>query len=536
MANETVESTVQQAPSGIQINPNVGPMKVDDGEIIFLSEYEKLTRGIIFDTDSYKPSMGPQYPPEVCVVNSYGESRGGEFEEVMHVGVQPYLDKLHEGVNMRELNIAREMWEAHGVPFRAAAYDMWKRIVNDFGGRIPLAIRAVPEGSVMPTRNPLFRVWNTGGKSTRGLTTWIETPLLRSTWYMSSVATTSWQIRQLIAGYYDKAVDDGTNDPGFNFRLHDFGARGVSSQESAQMGGAAHILTGWMGTDTYVAVPFLVDHYSANPAMTAFSIPAMEHSTVTAWGKDREEDAVYNMVETYGREGGLVAAVGDSYNIYNFTDMCTKADGKIAKLVKERKCLLVLRPDSGEPQAVLPEMLKIIERNAGSKTNKMGYKVLNDFRIIWGDGIDMQQISRILNLVVNIMGYSPENFAFGMGGALLQVINRDSQQYAMKCSAVQLDDGSWRNVYKQPLGVVSKNSKQGLVETFFSQTEDALYVRDIRDTESIERLHLKPLMETVFEDGKITKKWSIEEVRHNATCPFVNATQGHSAGVYAPMV
>lgn len=140
---------------------------------------------------------------------------------------------------------------------------------------------------------------------------------------MSSVATTSWHIRELIGDYYDKAVDDGRNDPGFNFRLHDFGSRGVSSLDSAQMGGAAHLLTGWMGTDTYVAVPFLVDHYRANPAATAFSIPAMEHSTVTSWGREGERDAVLNMIRNYGREGGLLAAVGDSYNIFEFTQMCT---------------------------------------------------------------------------------------------------------------------------------------------------------------------------------------------------------------------
>lgn len=136
-----------------QINPNAGAMKID-GEIVFASEYEKLTRSTVFDTDSYKPSMSPQYPDNVSVVNSYGESRGGVFEDVMHLGVQPVIDKLAEGVNMREVNFAREMWEAHGVPFRHAAYEMWKHIVNEHGGRLPLTIRAVPEGAVLPTRNP----------------------------------------------------------------------------------------------------------------------------------------------------------------------------------------------------------------------------------------------------------------------------------------------------------------------------------------------------------------------------------------------
>jgi len=47
----------------------------------------------------------------------------------------------------------------------------------------------------------------------------------------------------------------------------------------------------------------------------AFSIPASEHSTITAWGEAHELDAYANILENCPE--GLVACVSDSYDIYN---------------------------------------------------------------------------------------------------------------------------------------------------------------------------------------------------------------------------
>jgi nicotinamide phosphoribosyltransferase len=526
------EATVAKETN--QINPNAGPMRVD-GEIIFRQEWDGMVQKLPFNTDSYKPPMEGQYPPEVDVVNSYVESRGTDYPEDLMVfaGSQPWVNAAEEGINMRDVNMAREMWAAHGIPF---PYDMWKSVVVDHGGRLPLHIRAIPEGTVLPSRNVLATVHNLGGRPTRGLTTWAETTYLSSIWYMSSVATESWHIKKLISSYYEQSVADGVNDPSLLFRLHDFGFRGVAPG-AAGAGGGAHMIAGFMGTDTYAAIPFLVRNYRADPAMVGYSIPAMEHSTVTSWGRENEYRSFDNMTDLYAGEGKLYAMVIDSYDAEAAVRYITDPNGHIVKTLKEKGGICVLRPDSGDPVALLSKLIQIVAKNVGYTTNSKDYKILNHFRFIWGDGINRLNIETILRNLVGVMGFSAENFAFGMGGALLQKQDRDRLQFAMKCSAVQLNDGSWRNVYKQPAGVISKNSKQGLVETFVSADGD-LYVRDIRDSKSITDHNLTPLMEDVFSMGQVMRRWTLAEARENAQLDrvYLNALQGHSAGVYAPMV
>ena len=519
-----------------QINPNAGPMRVDN-EIVFLQEYDKMTSSIPFQTDSYKPSMDPQYPAEVETVHSYVESRGGIHDHVVMAGSQPYIDALAEGTNLREINLAREYWAAHGVPF---PYDMWKTVVNDFGGRIPLRIRAVPEGMVLPNRNVLATVENVGGRATRAMTTWVETKYLSHIWYMSTVATNSWFIKELIGAYYEVSVDAGAEDPSLMFRLHDFGYRGVAPG-AGPAGGCAHLFN-FMGTDTFGAIPYAVRHYEADPALTAYSIPAMEHSTVTSWGREREGAAFDNMTDTYAvNSSSLYAMVIDSYNPPDAVNYITNPNGHIVQKLKATGATCVLRPDSGDPVSVLPQLIKIVAQNVGFTTNKKGYKILNHFRFIWGDGIDALAIESILRTMVGVMGFSAENFAFGMGGRLLQVVNRDDLEFAMKCSAVRLTDGSWRNVYKQPAGVISKNSKQGLVETFVAgngwhDEPGKLYVRDIRDQESIKKMDLQSLLVDVFDTGTVKARWDLERVRKNTQIVYDNAEKGHSAGVYASLI
>lgn len=513
-----------------QIDPNAGPMSVD-GESVFRQEYQQITQSLPFYTDGYKPSMDPQYPPEVELVRSYGESRGGDVPAVMMAGNQVFIDKLAEGTNMREVNFAREYWEAQGTYF---PYEMWKTVVNVYGGRIPLHIRALPEGILVPSRNPMVTVENIGGKATRALTTWVETGGLSHLWYMSTVATNGYWMKQLISKYYDISVDDGANDPGMAFKDNDFGWRGVAPGAGIY-GGGAHTFNS-MGTDTFGAIPFMCWHYGASPSQVGFTIPAMEHSTVTSWGRDREFDAYLNMAKTYAGHGKIFAIVIDSYDAEAAVEWITNPDGPFVELMEEKGGLCVLRPDSQNPTELLPILARIVARNVGYTTNKKGYKIFNIFRFIWGDGITKETINRIYNMMVTIMGFSAENYAFGQGGAKLQLVGRDDYEFAYKCSAVGLKDGNWRDVYKQPKGVIGKNSKKGLVETFVSQKDGRLYVRDLRDHASINALELTPLMHTVFNTGAVKKRWSLPEVRENTKLIYQNAEVGHSEGVYPPMV
>merc|ERR1740138_583736 len=86
----------------------------------------------------------------------------------------------------------------------------------------------------------------------------------------------------------------------------------------------------------------------------AFSIPASEHSTITSWGKDRELDAMRNMLESYPE--GLVACVSDSFDIFNACENLwgTELKSLIEKRPEATGGCLVVRPDSGEPTEIVP--------------------------------------------------------------------------------------------------------------------------------------------------------------------------------------
>lgn len=184
---------------------------------------------IILDTDSYKASHWLQYPPNTTKVFSYIESRGGRHDATVTVmfGLQYYLMKyLRNPATIQDVYEAEEFFAAHGEPFNKAG---WLHIVNEHNGYLPLKVRAVPKGTVVPTHNVLATVENTCPHCF-WVTSWVETMLLRI-WYPITVATESRFIKSIIKSYLELTADDPAAE--LPFKLHDFGSRGVSSQESA---------------------------------------------------------------------------------------------------------------------------------------------------------------------------------------------------------------------------------------------------------------------------------------------------------------
>lgn len=468
------------------------------------------TKNIVIDTDSYKGTMAPQYLPGTQYVYSYIMARkGGVFDETMFFGLQPILKTLTKRVTKKMVDEAEIIWKANGLklqrePFTDEAGQLvngWNYIVNELKGKLPLEIRAVAEGLVIPTANVLATCVNTD-PTLRWLTTWVETSMLR-VWYPITVGTLSWELKEEIKDWLIKSGDIG----GLLFKLHDFGSRGVSSHESAEIGSAAHLMN-FYGTDTLVALPYLIEHYNADPEkdILGVSIPASEHSTMTSWGREREADAYKNMIDKFGAKGAIFSVVSDSYNIFKATDEIWGQ--KLKTSVIDSGATLVIRPDSGDPIEVLREMLRTLEKNFGVIKNNKGFKVLNSVRIIWGDGIDRLAISSILSYVVGFLGYSADNFAFGMGGGLLQKVNRDDLKFAMKCSAIGVQENNelvWKDVYKDPITDHGKKSIFGRVSLY--KGADGKYFSGVAEG--------KDELVTVFKNGKITKRYTMNEVRAN---------------------
>jgi nicotinamide phosphoribosyltransferase len=460
----------------------------------------KLAKNLILNTDSYKVSMFKQYPAGTTGVYSYIESRGGRYDRTVFFGLQAFIKEyLLEPITQADIDIAEEILTAHGEPFNRAG---WQYILDKHRGYLPVVIRAVPEGTVVPVKHVLATIENTDPECF-WLTTWLETALLRAVWYGTTVATQSYTIKQVILDYLERTGDPSTID----FKLHDFGARGVSSLESAGIGSAAHLVN-FMGTDTISGVLFAREYYGAGIA--GFSIPAAEHSTITSWGRDNEVKAYENMLTQFAKPGAILAVVSDSYDIYNAASKLWGED--LRRRVVDSGATVVIRPDSGDPVEVNRRLVEILGEKFGYTTNAKGFKVLNNVRLIQGDGINELTVRSILGAFM-AMGWSADNIAFGMGGALLQIVDRDTQRFAMKCSAAEVN-GKWIDVVKDPVTDAGKKSKAGRVTLWTNGTGE--YVSSVDEPKQwADRGWTKALV-PVFWDGKLENEITFEQVRANA--------------------
>lgn len=450
------------------------------------------------NTDSYKLTHSRQYPDGTRNVLSTIEARGTSIpgiNKTLFFGLQPALLNLAKRVTEQDIEEMISVSAAHGVPFDE---DLWDTILVKHQGRIPLKIEALPEGSLVPHRVPMVRITSTDPKMS-SLVSHFETQLLRAVWYPTTVATISNDIYQMMVRDFGHTVDDISE---IRFKLHDFGARGASSAETAALGGMAHLLS-FRGTDTVSSMLMAKNVYNADISKIGFSIPASEHSTMTSWGKVGEVDAYRRMVELYAKPGAIFACVCDSYDLFNAISIW-KTSG-LFDLVKQRDATVVIRPDSGDPTVIPVQVIERLMRLEGYTTNKKGYDVLPPhIRVIQGDGVNRDSIKTILtNMTVRNMSLS--NIAFGMGGALLQKVDRDTFKFAQKASAIQDSDGNWKPIFKDPITDPGKRSHRGIVNVFRGMSD--YFSED--NSPSI----LEGAFKTVFENGVCKNLENFEQIR-----------------------
>jgi len=502
---------------------------------------------ILLLSDSYKVSHWKQYPAGTEYVYSYFESRGcvnKGWDSVCFFGLQYFIKRylLGQVVTKEKIDEAEDIYKDH---FGSDLFyrEGWEYILNQHGGKLPIAIKAVPEGMVIPNKTVLFTMENTDPKCF-WLTNFLET-LLVQVWYPMTVCTNSRYQKISIQKYLEET---GTTDwaipGGTAFKLHDFGFRGVSSVESAAIGGCAHLVN-FLGTDTVASLVCAKKYYGEKGA-AGNSIPASEHSTITSWGVDGECAAMKNMLESY--PSGLVACVSDSFDIWR---ACRDYwGGQLKDLIKGRITdtsfgRLVVRPDSGDPADTCSSILKILceQFKEDVTTSSTGHKVLPPYiRVIQGDGVDWESIPKILQRLKDD-GFAAENIAFGSGGALLQKLNRDTFKCAFKCSEITIK-GQKRDVFKDPITDKGKASKKGRLTLQLAADTNGFTEEDKYKPRSEDSgvpggtgfLHYTPdgdyvtvasgkgdpakdVLVEVFRDGALMKEWTLKEIRVRADIP-----------------
>ena len=463
---------------------------------------------LVLLADAYKYAHHKLYYPGTTEIYSYLESRGGMFDETVFFGLQYFLKEYLAG----EAFTQAELDEADGfllqVFGRNDVFDKSKfqYILDKYNGRLPVKIKAVAEGTRVPVGNVLMTIENTDPEC-YWLTNFLET-LLMQVWYPCTVATLSNQIRKIVTGYYAETATNGA-EAGIDFVLNDFGFRGVSSVESAKLGGAAHLLN-FSGSDNLAGSAMAINYYDAQKVY-GLSIPATEHSICTLLGEEGELEVFKHILKTFPT--GIIACVSDSYNIFRACEEYWGEDLKAQILGREGT--LVIRPDSGDPVMTLLKIFEILFNKFGYTVNPKGYKVLPpQVRVIQGDGVNYESIKAIY-VALKQAGVSAENLALGMGGALLQKVDRDTQRFALKCSSAVIN-GREVNVEKSP---VEMNANGDLISSFKKSKSgrlklvkidgDFYTVAQAGNESRADELH------TVFENGEIVKQLTFEEVKAN---------------------
>lgn len=404
--------------------------------------------------DSYKAVHYLQYPEAKKMV-AYGEFRkpyndfiDGDARFVCYgirYVVETYLLKQW---TVDDVVQAKRFYKTHNAlntefPFPE---ELFLRFIKKNDGWFPIKFQALPEGTVAHIHTPVYQI-TAKGKYSR-LVTWFET-LLTHVWYPCTVATLSRKCRSILQAAFEKSAADSMFL--LESRLHDFGFRGTTSLQQAIIGGSAHLLS-FGGSDT-MAASYHVQYNLNGGKPVGTSIPATEHSVMTSWPSEKQ--AIRHAINTHGE--GVFAVVMDTYD---YTNALNNIMSDLKDLKEKKGGFMVYRPDSGDTVESVLEGLRAAEKTFGATVNAQGFKVLNGVGVIQGDGINVKDLGRIVNAVMEA-GFAASNVAYGMGSGLLHKHNRDTMSFATKLSYIKYANGEERDVMKRPSTDSTKFSLPG---------------------------------------------------------------------------
>lgn len=405
---------------------------------------------LLLSTDVYKVSHGDQYPEGTSKVYSYLCARKDfgktDVDKITFFGLQYYLEKyLSKGISHNDIYEFVYVYQSIAPLSQETIQRM--RYVADLG-YLPIEIKALPEMKEYPLQTPLLTITNTDPKA-YWLVNYIEGLMLKL-WYPCSVATRSKQYYELAKNYSELTCDNHDHLP---YCVHDFGYRSVSSEESAMLGGASHLLN-FSGSDTILGEYMLSKYYGIEKAK---SVPASEHSVMCSNGREGEFKSFERMLDLYPT--GIVSIVSDTYDLWNVLENYTE---KLKDRILARDGKVVFRPDSGNPPEIIRKALPILWDKFGGTINSKGYKVLNPkVGLIYGDGIYFERYEQILDEMKRA-GFASSNLVIGVGGLLLQNHSRDDFGFAQKTTYIEVN-GEPRNVFKDPITDRKKKSHKGLL-------------------------------------------------------------------------
>jgi nicotinamide phosphoribosyltransferase len=522
--------------------------------------------------DGYKCDHRRQYPSNSLLVFSNMTARGSRvagLEKVFFFGLQAFIKKHLLGD-----------WgdEFFSKPVEEVVASYNRRLTNYLGpnaigeqhirdlhalGYLPLEIWALPEGSAVNLRVPMFVMWNTDDRF-YWLTNAIETIISASIWGPCTSTTTAVMYRKILNSWANK-----TNPEMIDFvpwQGHDFSFRGHFGSEAAVMSAAGHLLA-FTGTDTVPAIDWLEEYYNANSdtELVGGSVGATEHSVMCMGGVDDEVGTFKRLISDL-YPNGIISIVSDTWDFWNVVD---PENGILVELkddVMARDGKVVIRPDSGDPVKIVsgytedeyevrdgkyyifdivshkngsptPYTKEITELEVkgmivclyeifGGTTTSKGYKQLDShIGAIYGDSITLERATQICERL-EAKGFASTNLVYGIGSFTYQgaitadaIITRDTHGFAVKSTYGELlVDGERKGIeiFKDPKtddGL--KKSAKGLIAVYedgdggFVMKDQATW-DEVRDCAFV----------NVFSDGKTVEEWSLAQIRQTVAKQF----------------
>lgn len=476
-----------------------------------MSIFNVLSSNFILDADSYKVSHWKQYPKDTKFLFSAITPRKAYKSESVHITEVVVFGAQMIAKMLDNIRITEEMIDEAEIEITEQGYEfpreLWEELV---GKKLPLRVKAVKDGTIVPTGNPIMTIENTKS-GFFWLVSYIETWVQRLLWKATTTASVSRSIKQILAN----GLKETSNSlDGLDYMLHNFGDRSSNGDTGAALIPGMSHLTSFHGTDCLQANRFIKKFYNTtSPAGS--SVDASEHSTMCASAdsvKRCDLESARMMIEqaeqNVNRLGWCITSVViDTYNDERFIKEYigeTELKDRIINLGGR----VVFRPDSGNPVTKPAEVVEWLMDIFGYTYNDKNFKVLPDYvRVIQGDGVDFDYFPKVIEEFKR-RNLSLENVVFGMGSGLTHGFGRDTFSFAMKATAKH-DGVQWSDLFKDPITDSGKRSQKGRVTTYKDSVGNIFTERDnLTDY----RTDVVDLLELIYNDG-ICNETTFEEVR-----------------------
>ncbi|WGH49586.1 nicotinate phosphoribosyltransferase [Alishewanella phage vB_AspM_Slicko01] len=519
--------------------------------------------------DVYKEFHVPAYHPAITKVYANYVSRSGKYSNTktdftVFGGLQGWIiDFLLGDWQEHFFNVSEDdaVYQHGRILSAMLGYKVdtsYLRSLHQLG-YLPLRIKALPEGTFVPYQVSPVTIENTV-EGFQWLTNMIETAFSTDAWAVQTSLTTS-------VAYYTQFIryarETGLDESFAAFQGHDFSARGLFGRGAWPLSGLGHLMSGLVGTDTVPAVVAAERYYGANVdnELVGCSVNATEHSVTCSW-QEEGELAFYRYLMHSVAPTGILSLVFDTWDFWNGV---TSILPELKQEILTRDGTIVIRPDSGDPVKILTgytvDSIKFADASSvldfydhgnkikpeavqvggkwyelysdgldgrvaigselmecevkglieclwdifgGTETLK-GYKLLNDkIGAIYGDSITLDRQEQILSRLKN-KGFASK-VVLGIGSYTYQYVTRDTHGSAIKATNV-LKSGVDFAIAKEPKTDIGKKSAKGLLRI---ERIDGKLVQFDQQTREQEQ---GGLLEVVFEDGKLLKKTTLQEIR-----------------------